>query len=127
MSFSQEKDSTQNRSNYFVLYAVIREKKVLRYTPAGIPVQELVLFHESEQCNAGLNRKLAFDCPAIAYGKTAEELSATPLESNVRLEGYWAPQYSARSRWLLHIDHFSCSYSNDTAQKPIKGVQHGIC
>lgn len=93
--------------NRLVLNAHVATKKVLRYTPAGVPVLELVLLHNSEQCLEGVARKLKFECPAVAFGQEAVRLQALDEDVSGVFEGYLAPQYGTQSRWVMHIHRFN--------------------
>ncbi|MES2206470.1 MAG: primosomal replication protein N [Pseudomonadota bacterium] len=98
--------NSSNSINHIKLQAVLIEKKALRYTPAGLPVQEILVSHQSQQGEAGVNRQIAFNCPALAYGAVAIKLSALPEQTLILFEGYLAPQYGMQSRWVLHIHYF---------------------
>ncbi len=109
-------NNVSNSINHIKLQAVLIEKKALRYTPAGVPVQEILVSHQSHQGEAGVNRKIAFDCPALAYGAVAIKLSALPEQTSVLFEGYLAPQYGVRSRWVLHIHYFDIKGMSESSQ-----------
>ena len=52
--------------------ARIAEASPLRYTPAGIPVLNLVLDHESEVEEGGVTRQVKLTVRAVAFGALAE-------------------------------------------------------
>ena len=64
--------------NTVKLTARIAEASPLRYTPAGIPALNLVLEHESEIVENGVNRQVKLTVRAVAFGSLAE--SAGQLE-----------------------------------------------
>jgi len=93
--------------NRLELHAILTGKKTMRYTPAGVPVQEVVLLHRSEQGSESVRRKIAFECPAVAFGSMALLLENMSEQAVAVFEGYLAPQYSTHSRWVLHIHRFN--------------------
>jgi primosomal replication protein N len=78
----------------------------LRYTPAGVAVQQARLQHRSTVAEAGLERQLDFELDAVAVGETAGRLGRQGLGTEFEVDGFLAPR-SRRSRTLvLHIDEF---------------------
>lgn len=59
--------------NLLQLTAQIVATKALRYTPAGIPVLDILLKHESWQEENGQRCLVKFEISARILGKTAEE------------------------------------------------------
>jgi primosomal replication protein N len=72
---SQQPDSAA-LLNRVELSGVLIERKALRFTPAGVPVTECLIGHQSEQLEAGSNRRVECEVPAIALGDTAQWLQA---------------------------------------------------
>ncbi len=68
------------------------EAKPLRYTPAGIPVIDVVVRHESEQAqfigDTGTNRNVQLQMNAQAFGPLALRLSRTALGSPLQMRGF---------------------------------------
>jgi primosomal replication protein N len=60
----------------------------IRYTPAGVPVLELVLEHESEQPDAGFPRLVKLSLKAIAFGATAEVLAKASFDVDRLFTGF---------------------------------------
>lgn len=58
--------------NAFKLTALLYKVDVLRYTPAGIAVLEVILKHESWQEENGAKCLITFELPAKIVGKSAE-------------------------------------------------------
>ena len=50
--------------NQLQFVALICERDVLRYTPAGVPIVAATLMHSSQQVEAGVNRLVEFEIPA---------------------------------------------------------------
>jgi len=85
------------------LSAAAQEVKALRYTPAGLPVVELLLDHTSEVLEAGQPRRVALQLPAIALGEMALLLADTPLGSGLHVQGFLAPARKGSNKVVLHI------------------------
>ncbi len=83
--------------------ATLVERSALRFTPAGIPVIELQLEHESEAVEAGVRRLLKFPFDAIAIGDTAKGLAAERLGDALELHGFLAPRSRRSVRLLVHV------------------------
>jgi primosomal replication protein N len=86
--------------------ATLIERTALRYTPAGIPVIEAQLQHQSEVTEAGLRRILDFAFGAIAIGETATRLANESLGGQLQLRGFLAPRSRRSTRLLVHVLEF---------------------
>jgi primosomal replication protein N len=87
------------------LTARIAEVKALRYTPSGIPVQDLVLEHESEIEEAGQVRQVKATIKAVAFGAVAERMRQHTVGSCWRFDGFIANQRVGKSV-VLHVQEF---------------------
>ena len=96
---------TTSRTNQLVLTAVIAEVKALRYTPSGIPVQDLVLDHESQATEAEQTRQVRATLRAVAFGALAERIGRVAIGSRWRFEGFLANQ-RANKGLVLHVQEF---------------------
>ncbi len=85
--------------------ARIAEVKALRYTPSGIPVQDLVLEHESEIEEAGKVRQVKATIKAVAFGAVAERMRQHSVGSSWRFDGFLANQRVGKSV-VLHVQEF---------------------
>ncbi|MFZ2293561.1 MAG: primosomal replication protein N [Polaromonas sp.] len=74
--------------NHVELTACIAELSALRYTPAGIPAINLVLEHESEILESGVNRKVKLTMRAVAFGTLAEQTVRLALGKAFRFTGF---------------------------------------
>lgn len=74
--------------NHVELTACIAELSPLRYTPAGIPALNVVLEHESEILEAGMNRKVKLTVRAVAFGMLAEQTVKLALGNPFRFTGF---------------------------------------
>ncbi len=79
----------------------------LRYTPAGIPVLETAIIHQSEQQEAGKLRKVDCEAPVLAIGEIAIALHRSPPGAQLTLTGFLAAKSLRRKHELvLHIEEF---------------------
>ena len=84
-------------------------KGALRYTPAGVPVAELSLRHDGAVSEAGVERQLGFEFPAIAVGPVAIALDREPLGKALEIAGFIAPKSRRSSRLVVHITEYANS------------------
>ena len=87
-------------------------KSALRYTPAGIPVAELSLRHDGAVSEAGIERQLGFEFPAVAVGPVAVALDREPLGKALDIAGFIAPKSRRSSRLIVHITEYASSEEN---------------
>jgi primosomal replication protein N len=92
--------------NRFQCLALLTEKDALRYTPAGIPMQAVRLQHASSQTEAGMEREVALDIPAIAAGGAAERLSRAELGTQFLFSGFFAHKSRRGKSLIFHITDF---------------------
>ncbi len=93
--------------NTIHLNGELTQKAQMRYTPAGLPVLEVVFHHMSVVNEAGSQRRLEFDFSAKACGDVALSLNRETLGSVFNMTGFMAPK-SIRSRQLIvHITQYS--------------------
>lgn len=92
--------------NAFSLTALLVKTGELRYTPAGVPVLDVVLKHESEQIENGRLHKINFELVAKIVGAEAQ---IWQHRENIWVEaqGYLA-QRSQRIRIpIMHIQQIT--------------------
>ncbi len=87
--------------NTLVISATVQSLESLRYTPAGLPLLRLQLQHDSEQSEAGLNRKVQCQLPAVIIGEKAN----LPLQSGdqLKVKGFLAQRSAKSTQVVLHI------------------------
>lgn len=78
----------------------------LRRTPAGLPCLNLRLGHESQQREAGHERKVQCEMEAVAYGEPAERLAGLKEGDPVGLAGFLERRSLRDPRPMLHITEF---------------------
>jgi primosomal replication protein N len=76
--------------NRFVLTARLVERRSLRYTPAGLPVLDFELKHESELSEAGQPRKVSVQVRSMAIGDITRGLATADLGSAGTFAGFLA-------------------------------------
>ena len=92
--------------NSLALVAVVVQVQNLRYTPAGIPVLNLVLEHESRQIEAGTPRQVNLQMRAVVFGDMANTLSREPLMQAMEFHGFLANARNGKGV-VFHIQDFS--------------------
>ncbi|THF57714.1 primosomal replication protein N [Pseudothauera rhizosphaerae] len=86
------------------LDAVLAELQPLRRTPAGVPVLNCILAHESRQVEAGAPRDVSVELQAVAVGEAAGLLAVAAPGMRIRATGFLAAK-SLRSRApVLHLN-----------------------
>lgn len=91
--------------NHVNLSARIAEASPLRYTPAGIPVLNLVIEHESEMMEAGVNRQVKLTVRAVAFGVLAEQARILELGKLFKFTGFLINARTSKSI-VFHIQAF---------------------
>jgi len=82
---------------------VITELKALRYTPAGLPVVEFRLKHESERAEAGAPRKVNAEIEAVAFEAQARLLAAGTMGKLLKAEGFLCAKNRRSRTPVLHV------------------------
>ncbi len=101
--------------NCVELTGILTERKALRFTPAGVPVAECVISHQSEQCEAGRPRRVECEIQAVGLGETAKWLQAATPGVMVHLTGFLAAKSQHSKQLRLHV----------TTIKFVEGNQNG--
>ena len=105
-------------ANRVELAGVLLERKALRYTPAGVPVSECVIRHESEQIEAGLARRVGCEVYAVGLGPVARWLQAAPPGATVQVSGFLAARSASSKSLRLHIHTIEFVEGNQNGQIP---------
>jgi primosomal replication protein N len=92
--------------NRVELTGVVSALEALRYTPAGIPMVELSLTHESPQTEAGLARTVTCEVMAVAAGQVAQRMVQAQLGARIKVQGFLAHRGKSRVQLVLHINEF---------------------
>ena len=88
--------------NRLVLSAKVIEKSAMRYTPAGLPVLDLSLKHESEFVQKEQIRRIAFEIKARGIGDITQALEALELGHPYGFAGFLGSQHRGRGV-VFHI------------------------
>lgn len=75
----------------------------MRYSPAGIPILEFQITHESQQHEAGGQRRVNCEIACVALAATALLLKDVPLGSEMRVSGFLASRSLKRKTPILHV------------------------
>ena len=78
------------------------ELDALRYTPAGIPVVNFRLSHESEQVEAGAKRAVQCELAAMAFEREARLIAAAKPGMQLKLTGFLAQKSRDSKQLVLH-------------------------
>lgn len=98
--------------NRVELSGTLIERKALRFTPAGVPVVECVIGHQSEQVEAGLPRRVECEMQAIALGETARWIQDAAPGTAVRLTGFLAARSKNSKHPRLHVTQIEFEEGN---------------
>ena len=97
---------TSPADNQLDLTATVVQAQSLRYTPAGVPVVNLVLEHGSTKNELDTPRLVKLQLKAVAFGSLAETLARQGLESVCRFHGFLANARNGKGV-VFHIQSFS--------------------
>lgn len=93
-------------NNSFQLTVILHQIKPLRYTPAGIPVLDVVLQHESWQEENGLRCLVKFTLPAKIIGQQAQAWQHREGDM-VDVMGFMAQRNQTTYSPTLRIQHIT--------------------
>jgi primosomal replication protein N len=94
-------------ANRWTIAARLIRQGSLRYTPAGMRVQELGFQFSGTVVEAGFERQLDFEFDAIAVGDVAGRLAQVALGTGLGLTGFFAPASRRAKRLRLHITDYT--------------------
>jgi primosomal replication protein N len=92
--------------NRLTLDAKLAARDDLRYTPAGIAALDCTLRHESQQREAGGERKVECELAAVAFADVAQALAQVTSQRTLRCEGFLARRWRTGTSVALHITRF---------------------
>jgi primosomal replication protein N len=90
-------------ANRVEISGVITELKALRHTPAGVPVVEFRLRHQSERLEAGSARKVEAEVEALAFEAQARLVAGASLGRALKAEGFLCAKSRTSRKPVLHV------------------------
>ena len=96
------------QANQVEFSGILTQRDALRYTPAGFPLIECKILHESQQIEASMARQVKVELAALAVGELAKKLSQLELAQTLSVTGFLAQKSQKSSHIVLHI----CSLEN---------------
>jgi primosomal replication protein N len=97
---------TSSAANRFHLSAQVVQVQPLRYTPAGLPVVNLVLLHDSTITEMDTPRLVKLELKAVAFGAQAEILARQGLDADCEFHGFMTNARNGKGL-VFHIQDFS--------------------
>jgi primosomal replication protein N len=94
--------------NQLLLSARIAEAQPPRSTPAGLSAIDLLLEHESQATEGGVQRQVKAAVRAVAFGAVAQKLQTLALGTEARFSGFIATTRNGKGI-VLHIQSFELS------------------
>ncbi|NHR04063.1 primosomal replication protein N [Chromobacterium haemolyticum] len=91
--------------NRLALTATVDREDALRYTPAGLPVLEMWLKHQSRQTAYGFDRDVACEIQAVLIGEEARKFSGKLAGNTVNLTGFLSQRSLRNPRLVLNIEY----------------------
>ncbi len=76
----------------------------MRYTPAGIPVSEGRLQHNSSLIENGTQRLVEVEIAVVALGENARWLQAAPVGGKLKVTGFLAARSRNSRAPVLHVN-----------------------
>jgi len=90
--------------NRLVIAGQLVELDSLRYTPAGVPRLAMKIRHASTQMEAGAERQVQCEVPALALGEVAEQVARWQTGQQVKVQGFLAQRSMRNTQLVLHIE-----------------------
>jgi primosomal replication protein N len=75
----------------------------LRHTPAGIPLQTLVIRHVSTQSEAGMKRQVECEISAVAMADVVRQTGGLKIGDRIRVVGFLTRKSLKSDRLVLHL------------------------
>ena len=109
--------------NQLQFVALIAEREILRYTPAGMPIVNAVLRHSSQQMEAGVARLTEFEVAALAAGEISGRFGEAPLSGVYQFTGFLTKKSRNSKSLVFHIIDFR---ADESAHLLDTGASNGI-
>ncbi|KQW02983.1 primosomal replication protein N [Rhizobacter sp. Root1221] len=98
--------------NRLVLLAEMVERGAARYTPAGLPVCEFSLKHESQVTEASQPRKVSMEIRAVGIGDIAKLLQRMDIGTRGSFAGFLTNQRNGRGI-VFHVTEVEVCSGSD--------------
>ncbi|MCU0775111.1 MAG: primosomal replication protein N [Ideonella sp.] len=82
--------------NHLTLTASVIGRQALRYTPAGLPVLDLTLHHESEVVQEGQPRRVSVELRGRAVGSVVPAVERLDIGASRHFSGFIGAQRNGR-------------------------------
>jgi primosomal replication protein N len=96
-------------ANTVALTGTIAEVEPLRHTPAGLPLVQFKLAHQSWQVEAGHNRQVECIVNCVALGAAATRLSSARSGERLSVNGFLNRRNRMSVQLVLHVTETSTS------------------
>ena len=93
--------------NQFVVDGELVELDRLQTTPAGIARISLKIRNISTQQEAGMQRQVICEIPALAFGSAAKQISSLQIGQRVKATGFLAQRSLRIAQLVMHIDNIT--------------------
>ena len=91
-------------ANRVHLEGTLAERGTLRHTPAGVPVIEFRIAHQSESPEAGGRRKVRAEVPALAFESTARLIATQALGTRIKASGFLCERSRRSKALVMHVN-----------------------
>lgn len=99
----ETQQNAQSGVNQFTVTARLISKSVLRYTPAGLPVCEFELEHDSVQLEATKPRQVRCELQALAMGAAAHQVDGLDVGRVLDWQGFIALRSHKSKSLRFHV------------------------
>ncbi len=89
--------------NRIRLCGEVMSQAELRYTPAGVPVQQCRIRHRSQLVEAGVQRQVELELDAVAVGDISTGLARVQQGQFCCLSGFLAKKSLNSQQLMLHV------------------------
>ena len=89
--------------NRVKISGVVLQCGEVRHTPAGIPVVELQIQHESVQVEAEMQRQVRLEADAVVIGPLAKMAATLRVDDKVAIGGFLAQKSQKNDRLVVHV------------------------
>jgi primosomal replication protein N len=92
-------------ANHVGISGRLIELEALRYSPAGIPIVQFRVSHQSEQLEAGMTRKVNCELAVVAVEREARLMASAKLGMELLVTGFLDRKSRNGTQFILHATH----------------------